>query len=512
MHVFSQSRFSKSCAVNPFWSQLGNARTGGAMNDSVAVTKGKKLSPRHAIVALMIAGSTLLWCIAGLQLQAVAPDIGIWPANAILLGILAANRRTNTPVTWVLSAVAYVVAALVMGRDLGQAALFTIENISGIFVGLALIHRYSARLTPITDPVGLVTMFGIFAAVSLTSGVISHVVAAAGFDWGMIEEVLLRTVTEFLNLTIFVPLVAAQRMIRGPLKKKDGLDRRRFVLHGVALTTLLFAFGAMVFIGGPGAMAFYLPPLLWCITRVRSIFGFVLSAIAAVWTLVSVQTGLVALYAEHLHVETRMDLASFRLGVASVTLGALAVVALNAFWRRSAQEDKQRADRDALTGLLTRKQFYESADYSLGQLKPETNSIAIAIEIDRFRSISHARGQETGDQVVLTVSELLTANIRRGDILGRLGGEDFAILLPGAGLEEGNRVAERMRASIAAEPFRHDGSDFSTSVSIGLVEFKTPANFSRMLSLADEALYEAKSAGRNRVVAYRNDGPEESAA
>ncbi|MDV3251357.1 GGDEF domain-containing protein [Devosia sp. BK] len=482
------------------------------MDSSTAVGSTKRLSPKQIILGLMVAGSTLLWCVAGLQLQAVAPDIGIWPANAILLGILAANRRANTPVTWILSALAYVLAAMLMGRPLGQAVLFMIENASGIFVGLLLIHRYSARLTPITDPAGLVTMFGILLAVSLTHGLVGDLIAPSGFDIALLEGFFLRSVTEFLNLTIFLPLVAAQRMIRGPLKQKAGPGRRRFVLHSVSLVCLVAAFAGMAVIGGPGAPAFYLPGLIWCVTRVRSLVGFILAAIGAVWTLVSVQTGIVSLYAEHLHVETQLDLASFRLGVASITLSALAVVALNAFWRRSAQEDKQRADHDALTGLLTRKQFYESADYSLGQLKPETNSIAIAIEIDRFRSISHGRGQDTGDQVVLTVSELLTANIRRGDILGRLGGEEFAILLPGAGLEEGNRVAERMRASIAAEPFRHDGSDFSTSVSIGLVEFKTPANFSRMLSLADEALYEAKSAGRNRVVAYRNDGSDENAA
>ncbi|KKB81161.1 hypothetical protein VW35_03150 [Devosia soli] len=465
-----------------------------------------------AIAAVVTACLVFISSLAGFWAEAVAPHVGLWPANAILLGILAIHPRANNPLSWALIVAGYVLPWLLVGDDLTSALWHSGVNIVTVAFGVMLFRFSEPRISPITNPSGLVTLFAIMIATAALAGLVGGLSPLPSMDAAWIGRILSRGATEFANLTIFLPLVVAGVMIQGPPRLRTPRDRGKLIRHGAALGTLAVSCMLMVVIGGPGAFVFYLPALIWCSTRIRSRFAFMLSGATAVWTLATVPAGLVLLGEGHNHITTSLDMASFRLGVGFVTLGAIAVVALNAFWRREHHERMQRANFDELTGLLMRKDFYESAEFMLKRLKPGATSVAIAIDIDRFRNINDRHGQPAGDQVLQTVADLLTANIRRGDIVGRLGGEEFAIVLPGAGLEEGNRVAERMREAIADEPFRTSETEFSASVSIGLVEFRAPADLSRMLSLADEALYEAKSAGRNRVVAHTSETIAGSAA
>lgn len=475
------------------------------MDSSNPAGSRRSIFQKPAIAALatgiLVLGANLI----GFWAEARFPHAGIWPANAILLGILATHPRANNVLTWVLSIGAYLVAAMFVVGQLGPSVLLTGLNLITVVVGLALFRLFASRVSPIVGPSGLVTLFAIMILAAGSAGVIGEIITEHDTARNWLSSIVLRSSTELVNLAIFLPLVIGGRMILGPPARKLSRDRHTLVRHGAALATLLISCALMAVMGGPGAFVFYLPALIWCATRVRSGIAFALSSAAAIWTLTTVPAGIVLLGPGDSNIATFFHMASFRLGVASVTIGAIAVVALNAFWRRTHYEQIARANYDALTGLHTRKQFYESAKFALDQLKSGSTSIAIAIDIDRFEALNETHGQPAGDRVLQTVAEVLTDNIRKGDIVGRLGIEEFAILLPGAGIEEGNRVAERMRQSIADEPFQEGAANFSTSVSIGLVEFRTPADFSRMLSLADEALYEAKAAGRNRVVAYASE-------
>jgi len=482
------------------------------MENSSPPASRNPLFKNPAIAGVVTAVLVFIGSLLGFWAEALAPHVGIWPANAILLGILAIHPRASNPLSWALIVAGYVAPWLLVGDDVGSAVWHSVINLITVAFGLALIRLCAARISPITNPSGLVTLFAIMIATATMSGFVGALVPAPMLNADWAGRFLARTASEFSNLTIFLPLVIGGVMIQGPPRLRTPRDRGKLVRHGVAFGTLLLSCAAMVVIGGPGAFVFYLPALIWCSTRIRSRFAFVLSGALAIWTLVTVPAGIVLLGNGHNHIATGLDMASFRFGVGFVTLGAIAVVALNAFWRREHHERTQRANFDELTGLLMRKDFYESAEFMLKRLKPGATSVAIAIEIDRFSSINDRHGQPAGDQVLKSVADLLTANIRRGDIVGRLGGEEFAIVLPGAGIEEGQRVAERMRESIAAEPFGHGETAFSTSVSVGLVEFAAPADLSRMLSLADEALYEAKNAGRNRVVAHTTETIAGSAA
>lgn len=151
---------------------------------------------------------------------------------------------------------------------------------------------------------------------------------------------------------------------------------------------------------------------------------------------------------------------------------------------------------DHLTGLLNRRGFMEMVA-KLGK-KP---AALVMLDIDRFKSINDELGHETGDQAIGAFARILDETQSGGGIAGRLGGEEFAVVLPAASLQEAENFAECLRSRIE-ESAGDDLPDHRTvTASLG-VSLITGGNVSRALAEADTALYRAKQAGRNRVVAY----------
>jgi diguanylate cyclase (GGDEF)-like protein len=123
------------------------------------------------------------------------------------------------------------------------------------------------------------------------------------------------------------------------------------------------------------------------------------------------------------------------------------------------------------------------------------------LDIDYFKSINDTYGHHAGDVVLKVFSETARTALRVNDVFGRLGGEEFAALLPQTGLEEGLEVAERLRAAFAALSVRVDEAVISFTVSLGVTQVRaSDRDMEEVLNRADEALYRAKRMGRNRVV------------
>ena len=125
----------------------------------------------------------------------------------------------------------------------------------------------------------------------------------------------------------------------------------------------------------------------------------------------------------------------------------------------------------------------------------------LMLDIDHFKSINDTYGHANGDLALKAFAATVQQNLRENDLIGRLGGEEFAVLLYGCLPGEAARVAERIRASVAASAIDTDvGATITPTVSIGLVEARPGAkDIERLLKDADAALYAAKAAGRNRV-------------
>jgi diguanylate cyclase (GGDEF)-like protein/PAS domain S-box-containing protein len=169
---------------------------------------------------------------------------------------------------------------------------------------------------------------------------------------------------------------------------------------------------------------------------------------------------------------------------------------------RMKEQFKLLANTDYLTNLYNRRFFTVQGEREFSRAKRHKAPFAIiSVDIDHFKKINDDFGHPAGDQVLKTVSQLLLKSIRKEDILARIGGEEFTIILPETTLKSANALAERTRECVQNEIIAHSKENkINVTVSLG-VTLLTPEdkNFDDVLIRVDEALYEAKENGRNQV-------------
>jgi len=170
----------------------------------------------------------------------------------------------------------------------------------------------------------------------------------------------------------------------------------------------------------------------------------------------------------------------------------------------SKQRDDARMERlattDDLTGLLNRRAFFARAEAArLLALRQQQPIALLMLDIDHFKQLNDRFGHATGDEALVKFAATCNAALREHDILGRLGGEEFALALPGTDQDGALHAAERLRQGVAATRLLTCGNDYTMTVSIGVVVVDPGEDLPTALARADHALYEAKRNGRNRV-------------
>jgi len=174
--------------------------------------------------------------------------------------------------------------------------------------------------------------------------------------------------------------------------------------------------------------------------------------------------------------------------------------------RRSAiQKLDQIAQIDELTSLPNRRNFMMRAEVELYRTVRQGDSMSVLMmDIDNFKTINDTYGHKTGDEVLKCLAQLCQQSLRQYDIVGRIGGEEFAFLLPKTEITLGVEIAERMRKNIEATAVKaEDGQLIQFTVSIGVTALRNENDsIDSLLGQSDKAMYEAKHAGRNRVYVY----------
>ena len=170
------------------------------------------------------------------------------------------------------------------------------------------------------------------------------------------------------------------------------------------------------------------------------------------------------------------------------------------------------ANTDPLTGVPNRRAFDEFRKTAVDQVRRNTQPISVLmLDLDKFKAVNDTYGHAAGDEVLREVTRRWSEQMRTSDILARLGGEEFTVLLPQATMAQAELVAEKFRDVTARTPIKidlRDGGqlDLTITVSIGLASsdrIRDDASLDALMALADEALYEAKRTGRNQVIARR---------
>ncbi|WP_319470644.1 PAS domain S-box protein [uncultured Pseudodesulfovibrio sp.] len=168
------------------------------------------------------------------------------------------------------------------------------------------------------------------------------------------------------------------------------------------------------------------------------------------------------------------------------------------------REIKEMATTDALTGVNNRHQFFLLAGQELNRTKRYKQPLTVLmLDIDYFKTINDTYGHQTGDIVLKKLADTAIATLRETDIFGRIGGEEFAAVLPETDSKDAQQVAERLRQTLATLTITSGNDSVSFTVSIGISEVhKTDTDIETSLNRADEALYRAKRTGRNRTALY----------
>lgn len=197
-----------------------------------------------------------------------------------------------------------------------------------------------------------------------------------------------------------------------------------------------------------------------------------------------------------------LTFAPFQSAVAMVAIVVLGILMIG---ERSQRRLRELAMSDQLTGVLNRRGFFESSAAQFAKRSENSGEIAIALfDIDHFKAINDKYGHPAGDKVIAEFAQRATRMIRPGDTFGRIGGEEFALLLPATTINEARLIVERVRAAFAEMPMLFDQTEItataSAGISIGQVQ---DTNLDRLISAADSALYAAKRAGRNRTSILR---------
>lgn len=165
---------------------------------------------------------------------------------------------------------------------------------------------------------------------------------------------------------------------------------------------------------------------------------------------------------------------------------------------------KRQAVTDELTGLANRRSFRETLEIELSRAERFDNSLSLVVaDLDDFKRVNDQYGHQVGDDVLRAFADVLRGRIRSVDLAARLGGEEFAVLLPETDLEGAEALAENLRAAVAELAVPVDSTDVHVTASFGVAGFPQTHSADELMTSADLALYSAKRQGKNRVVTER---------
>lgn len=457
-----------------------------------------RLSRNVLLIAVVVFAAALL----GSLTRPTGFLASFWPANAILAGLMVRKRQFRR-LSVIFGAIAgYVAAAFIVGDEFHIALLLTIANLAGVLSFVLLFGALDPLDRQLARPQGVLFLLVVAAGASAVSGFGGAMALGALFGNPHLSGWMLWFAADLVNYLAILPVIlTAPRLLvwLRPWRVPRGAWR----VSAAPIALLLVAMAISAGFAHPVALAFPLPALIWC-TLTLPLFGAALAVMAySTFVMVGIALGLFDLSSGGL--DTHAVLA-VHIGVALLALGPLAVASVSSERRRQIDELERLARYDSLTGALTRSAFIDRASSMMASLAHRGEPVAVLLlDADQFKQINDTHGHQAGDRVLVAVATAIRGCIRDSDLFGRLGGEEFALLLPSVAGDEAENAAERIRVAVANLGVVLDsGMVQLVTVSVGLAYAGTAErDLGALISHADNAMYEAKRAGRNRIATRR---------
>jgi diguanylate cyclase (GGDEF)-like protein len=459
---------------------------------------GSRLSDIAILAAIILAASLF-----GNFTRPVGHLSAFWPSNALLLGMLLRNPRLATPFSLLAVGAAYVAADLIGGGTLKVTLLLTAGNMFGAIVGYLFFSRLDDVDKVLGRPRSVLYLVLGAALAAASAGVIGGLIHPVLFNGTMFGGWKFWFVSEAVNYVAILPVVLTlPNFERQDWLKRDW--RSWTALHvdlkhlAPAIVLVLSAVAGLV-VGGPGSIGFPVPALLWCALVYSQFATALLTLLFSAWTLLAISSGYIPLI---LYTNDWSTLMSIRIGVTLIALAPITVASVTAARNELLQRLKHLATHDHLTGLLNRGAFQDISNELLRKLAVDKKPVAmLMLDIDRFKDINDTYGHAAGDRVLTTFSHILGEHLRLADPVARVGGEEFAILLPDCSPHQAETIADRIRTVFADTAIDlGEVGVVRATVSIGAVTLRRAIpDVNALLLAADKSLYRAKQEGRNRV-------------
>ena len=462
---------------------------------------------------LLLTFGYLATAMGGLAISRQAGNIAtLWPPNGMLVAALLLSPQRRWPLVLAAGALGSFAANLLNGQPVVAATSITVANQVEAFLAATIIRHQTGRRVLFRQSSDVAVLIAASITAALVAGALSatsaKLLSHAPFTMVFIKWVL----GDVLGLLVVMPIaVIAHDLIKlGP----DLMMKQRS--QGEAALILAGVFGVSIGVFSPNV-----PPVQFLVMPTVLLASFRLGPLGAALSTVivaivgSLGTVLAAKAGASTPDEVTLRVFNFQLNLAVLFLTALpigAAMAQRSQLERDLTDEKERADRfasdmaslaniDDLTGLATRRFLLAQLDTMAATARRIKQPLTLAmIDIDHFKPINDNFGHAVGDAVLMAIGAACRTAVRADDVIGRLGGEEFAMLMPLTDHEAAYRIVDRLREAVAAIAIPTvDGRTVSVTISIGMAMFADQA-IDRLLLDADRALYLAKERGRNRIV------------
>lgn len=457
---------------------------------------------------VILAGVILLCCLVGILGRPLSYLAILWPANAVLLGMFLRFPQFNNLGGWLGAFLGYMVADLITGNTFFLTLCLTLANLLNPLTTLILLKifglhykQYNKGLTFLF--LFLISAFGgclaspVFAV--LTIPYLENTFMDVDRQW--IDFGMWWT-GEILNLVAFLPIVLAIPDLKDiKLYLTDKKHQALSLKYSFPLIAVILSVALTHFFIGPGAIMFPIAALIWAALSYNLFFVTIINCFVAMFMYNSISTYYLAESPDAYFATTL----SVRIGLFMLALGPLTLSIISLNRQQLYHRILYLANYDGLTTTMNRRFFYEESERTVKEnsTHPTDQSVTLLLmDLDHFKKINDRYGHEAGDRVLQEFSRIVKSRIQPSDLFGRIGGEEFAVLLKNKSLEQSIQTAQAICDAIHQTPvILNSGYQLNISVSIGLsyqhLPYCTP--FQQLINRADSALYTAKTQGRNRL-------------
>lgn len=468
---------------------------------------------RQYIQSFFIVGIIILLCsYAGILGRPLAFLSIFWPANAVLLGLFLRFQNLNNIGGWIGAFVGYMLADLTTGNYFYVTLALTIANLLNPLVSLTLINIFRLNYREYNKGLTFVYLFlistlGCLASASFAVSSVPYLpntfmsVDRLWTDFGMWWT------GDILNVVCFLPIILALPSI-GTVKTfmKEKSQQPFSIQMSLPLAFVILSVGLTHFFVGPGAIMFPIAALIWASLS----YNLFLVALINCFVCMFMHHSISNYYLADSPDAFILTALSIRIGLFMLALGPLTLSIISLNRQKLYHQILYLANHDGLTAAMNRRYFYEESERMVNpdSTKPKAKTVSILVlDLDHFKKINDTYGHAVGDKVLQAFTKQVQSQIRSTDLFGRIGGEEFAILLKDLTLKQSIDIAQRICNVVYANAIQLDqGFELKISVSIGLSYQSLPycTQVQQLINRADTALYQAKEKGRNQLCVEPN--------